>query len=184
MPSASLPSSGAATQSCSLMYLRSQHTSFLTQPTSPSPCLSPTGIVQSVENLAIDETDDDESTPCPTIEQANVSSSEESVGLENFEGDISTASSVVPPRFRDVTSKRSCLLYNIRLSDRLEHHLNFNNFSDDIDFSTDLVMYNIGKQFVAVGSRDSEWVFRDIKFENETIPTTRPLQSKYHKLWN
>ncbi|KAH9809081.1 hypothetical protein DFH28DRAFT_906916, partial [Melampsora americana] len=68
--------------------------------------------------------------------------------------------------------------------DRAEHNLNFNDFSDEINFSTELVMYTIGKQFVAVGSRDSEWVFRDINFEKDTVPPTRPLQSKYHELWN
>ncbi|KAH9823145.1 hypothetical protein DFH28DRAFT_922061 [Melampsora americana] len=180
MPSASIPSSGPATRSrSSQIYLRSEHTSSSSLPTSPSPC--PTGIVQSVEYLAIDKTDDDESTASPTIEQGDLSEDR----LDNHEGDISTNSSVVPPRFCDVTSKRSCLLYNSKVSsDRAEHHLNFNDFSDEINFSTELVMYTIGKQFVAVGSRDSEWVFRDINFEKDTVPPTRPLQSKYHELWN
>ncbi|KAH9809158.1 hypothetical protein DFH28DRAFT_906322 [Melampsora americana] len=55
---------------------------------------------------------------------------------------------------------------------------------DCIDFSYDLVMYDIGKEYTAVGSRDSDWTFRPIHIENARVPASAQLRAKYHNLWD
>ncbi|KAH9813240.1 hypothetical protein DFH28DRAFT_897056 [Melampsora americana] len=45
-------------------------------------------------------------------------------------------------------------------------------------------MYDIGKEYTAVGSRDSDWSFRPIQIENATVPASAQLRAKYHDLWD